>query len=73
MVSDIYSFEEEEAVLDPHISDHISHFGIDMLQMQKRVRRLCCEGKSSDLVFDSQFHTKLCLALADREWTSQGK
>ncbi|TWW57978.1 Ubiquitin carboxyl-terminal hydrolase 13 [Takifugu flavidus] len=34
--ADIYSFEEEEAVLDPHISDHLSHFGIDMLQMQKR-------------------------------------
>uniref|UniRef100_A0A671YZV3 Ubiquitin carboxyl-terminal hydrolase n=1 Tax=Sparus aurata TaxID=8175 RepID=A0A671YZV3_SPAAU len=34
--ADVYSFEEEEAVLDPHISDHLSHFGIDMLQMQKR-------------------------------------
>ncbi|CAG08062.1 unnamed protein product, partial [Tetraodon nigroviridis] len=34
--ADIYSFEEEEAVLDPHISDHLSHFGIDMLQMQKK-------------------------------------
>uniref|UniRef100_A0A8P4KPL4 Ubiquitin carboxyl-terminal hydrolase n=1 Tax=Dicentrarchus labrax TaxID=13489 RepID=A0A8P4KPL4_DICLA len=34
--ADIYSFEEEEAVLDPHISEHLSHFGIDMLQMQNR-------------------------------------
>eukprot|EP00064_Thunnus_orientalis_P007847 superscaffoldBa00000894_g7869 len=34
--ADVYSFEEEEAVLDPHISEHLSHFGIDMLQMQKR-------------------------------------
>lgn len=34
---DVYSFEEEEAVLDPHISEHLSHFGIDMLQMQQRV------------------------------------
>uniref|UniRef100_A0AAX7SMF2 Ubiquitin carboxyl-terminal hydrolase n=1 Tax=Astatotilapia calliptera TaxID=8154 RepID=A0AAX7SMF2_ASTCA len=33
--ADIYSFEEEEAVLDPHVSEHLSHFGIDMLQMQK--------------------------------------
>uniref|UniRef100_A0A8C6S771 Ubiquitin carboxyl-terminal hydrolase n=1 Tax=Neogobius melanostomus TaxID=47308 RepID=A0A8C6S771_9GOBI len=33
---DVYSFEEEEAVLDPHISEHLSHFGIDMLQMQQR-------------------------------------
>lgn len=43
LVSDVYSFEEEEAVLDPHISDHLSHFGIDMLQMQKRVSCLRCE------------------------------
>ncbi|KAM6962866.1 ubiquitin carboxyl-terminal hydrolase 13 isoform 2-T2 [Aplochiton taeniatus] len=33
--ADIYSFDEEEAVLDPHISEHLSHFGIDMLQMQR--------------------------------------
>lgn len=37
LVSDVYSFEEEEAVLDPVISEHLSHFGIDMLQMQNRV------------------------------------
>uniref|UniRef100_A0A8C5I7I0 Ubiquitin carboxyl-terminal hydrolase n=1 Tax=Gouania willdenowi TaxID=441366 RepID=A0A8C5I7I0_GOUWI len=35
--ADVYSFEEEEAVLDPQVSEHLSHFGIDMLQMQKRV------------------------------------
>lgn len=40
LISDVYSFEEEEAVLDPHISEHLSHFGIDMLQMQKRVRNV---------------------------------
>lgn len=47
LVSDVYSFEEEEAVLDPHISEHLSHFGIDMLQMQKRVSYLCFAGESS--------------------------
>lgn len=30
-------------MLDPHVSEHLSHFGIDMLQMQKRVSRLSCE------------------------------
>ncbi|XP_063057989.1 ubiquitin carboxyl-terminal hydrolase 13 [Engraulis encrasicolus] len=34
--ADIYSFEEEEAVLDPNISDHLAHFGIDMLKMNKK-------------------------------------
>uniref|UniRef100_A0A8B9JY33 Ubiquitin carboxyl-terminal hydrolase n=1 Tax=Astyanax mexicanus TaxID=7994 RepID=A0A8B9JY33_ASTMX len=33
--ADIYSFDEEEAVLDPHIAEHLSHFGIDMLKMQR--------------------------------------
>ncbi|KAJ6660938.1 hypothetical protein lerEdw1_016958 [Lerista edwardsae] len=32
--ADVYSFDEEEAVLDPHIAKHLAHFGIDMLQMQ---------------------------------------
>uniref|UniRef100_K7FT88 Ubiquitin carboxyl-terminal hydrolase n=1 Tax=Pelodiscus sinensis TaxID=13735 RepID=K7FT88_PELSI len=31
--ADVYSFDEEEAVLDPHIAKHLAHFGIDMLQM----------------------------------------
>ncbi|NXK82290.1 UBP13 hydrolase, partial [Amazona guildingii] len=32
--ADVYSFDEEEPVLDPHIAKHLAHFGIDMLQMQ---------------------------------------
>ncbi|TVK90633.1 Ubiquitin carboxyl-terminal hydrolase 13 [Bagarius yarrelli] len=32
---DVYSFDEEEAVLDPHIGEHLTHFGIDMLRMQR--------------------------------------
>nr|XP_033815362.1 ubiquitin carboxyl-terminal hydrolase 13 isoform X2 [Geotrypetes seraphini] len=31
--ADVYSFEEEEAVIDPHVAKHLAHFGIDMLQM----------------------------------------
>ncbi|CAM5137991.1 unnamed protein product [Eretmochelys imbricata] len=31
--ADVYSFDEEDAVLDPHIAKHLAHFGIDMLQM----------------------------------------
>ncbi|KAK3574764.1 hypothetical protein QTP86_017512 [Hemibagrus guttatus] len=33
--ADVYSFDEEEAVLDPHIAEHLTHFGIDMLKMQR--------------------------------------
>ncbi|NXY58705.1 UBP13 hydrolase, partial [Callaeas wilsoni] len=32
--ADVYSFDEEEPVLDPLIAKHLAHFGIDMLQMQ---------------------------------------
>ncbi|XP_078419983.1 ubiquitin carboxyl-terminal hydrolase 13 isoform X2 [Cetorhinus maximus] len=33
--ADVYSFDEEEAVLDANIAEHLMHFGIDMLKMQK--------------------------------------
>uniref|UniRef100_A0A3P8ZIA8 Ubiquitin carboxyl-terminal hydrolase n=1 Tax=Esox lucius TaxID=8010 RepID=A0A3P8ZIA8_ESOLU len=40
--ADIYSFDEEEAVLDPQISEHLQHFGIDMLQMQRVQKFTSC-------------------------------
>ncbi|KAJ8409410.1 hypothetical protein AAFF_G00228110 [Aldrovandia affinis] len=33
--ADVFSFDEEEAVLNPHLANHLSHFGIDILQAQK--------------------------------------
>ncbi|XP_038672538.1 ubiquitin carboxyl-terminal hydrolase 13 [Scyliorhinus canicula] len=33
--ADVYSFDEEEAVLDANIAEHLMHFGIDMLKMHK--------------------------------------
>lgn len=32
--ADVYSFDEEGAVLDANIAEHLMHFGIDMLKMQ---------------------------------------
>ncbi|XP_040284198.1 ubiquitin carboxyl-terminal hydrolase 13 isoform X2 [Bufo bufo] len=32
--ADVYSFDEQETVLDPQLAKHLGHFGIDMLQMQ---------------------------------------
>ncbi|KAL4608210.1 ubiquitin carboxyl-terminal hydrolase 13-like [Arapaima gigas] len=34
--ADVYSFAEEEAVLDPRLADHLAHFGIDVLQKKKK-------------------------------------
>ncbi|XP_055977815.1 ubiquitin carboxyl-terminal hydrolase 13 isoform X3 [Sorex fumeus] len=31
--ADVYSFQEEEPVSDPHLATHLAHFGIDMLHM----------------------------------------
>lgn len=31
----MYSYDEDDMVLDPNLAEHLSHFGIDMLKMQK--------------------------------------
>ncbi|MEJ1279913.1 hypothetical protein NN561_010850 [Cricetulus griseus] len=33
--ADVYSYDEDDMVLDPSLAEHLSHFGIDMLKMQK--------------------------------------
>uniref|UniRef100_A0A8C4TDU1 Ubiquitin carboxyl-terminal hydrolase 13 n=1 Tax=Erpetoichthys calabaricus TaxID=27687 RepID=A0A8C4TDU1_ERPCA len=40
--ADVYSFQEEEAVIDPHLAEHLAHFGIDMLQMPKTENGFTC-------------------------------
>lgn len=38
---DVYSFQEEGPVSDPHLAKHLAHFGIDMLHTQG-VRKIFC-------------------------------
>ncbi|XP_074752019.1 ubiquitin carboxyl-terminal hydrolase 5 isoform X6 [Athene noctua] len=33
--ADVYSYDEDDMVLDPNLAEHLAHFGIDMLKMQK--------------------------------------
>ncbi|MGH0119087.1 UNVERIFIED_CONTAM: hypothetical protein FKN15_031420 [Acipenser sinensis] len=33
--ADVYSYDEDDMVLDPGLPAHLAHFGIDMMQMQK--------------------------------------
>ncbi|KAG8435759.1 hypothetical protein GDO86_013629 [Hymenochirus boettgeri] len=33
--ADVYSYDEDDMVLDPNLAEHLSHFGIDMMKMQK--------------------------------------
>lgn len=33
--ADVYSYDEDSMVLDPKLSDHLSHFGINMMAMSK--------------------------------------
>ena len=34
-VADVYSYEEDDMVEDPHLAVHLAHFGIDVMSMQK--------------------------------------
>ncbi|KAF3512348.1 hypothetical protein F2Q69_00003920 [Brassica cretica] len=33
--ADVYSYPEDDSVLDPHLAQHLAHFGIDFSTMQK--------------------------------------
>ncbi|GCB80536.1 hypothetical protein scyTo_0017213, partial [Scyliorhinus torazame] len=33
--ADVYSYDEDDMVLDPNLAEHLSHFGINMMKMQK--------------------------------------
>lgn len=33
--ADVYSYDEDDMVLDSKLPEHLSHFGIDMMTMEK--------------------------------------
>ena len=32
---DVYSYDEDDMVLDPKLAEHLAHFGIDIMSMKK--------------------------------------
>lgn len=40
--ADVYSYDEDDMVEDPHLSQHLSHFGIDITSMSKVWRGAAC-------------------------------
>ncbi|XP_078064602.1 ubiquitin carboxyl-terminal hydrolase 5-like, partial [Mustelus asterias] len=38
--ADVYSYDEDDMVLDPNLAEHLSHFGINMMKMQKPLTEL---------------------------------
>lgn len=44
--ADVYSYAEDDMVLDPKLPEHLSHFGIDMMIMNK-VREACYIGMNT--------------------------
>ncbi|XP_030639717.1 ubiquitin carboxyl-terminal hydrolase 5 isoform X2 [Chanos chanos] len=38
--ADVYSYEEDDMVLDPKLPEHLTHFGIDMMTMEKTERTM---------------------------------
>jgi len=35
MLADVYSYPEDDMVIDPLLADHLAHFGIDIMSMKK--------------------------------------
>jgi len=35
MSTDVYSYPEDDMVIDPLLADHLAHFGIDIMSMKK--------------------------------------
>ena len=33
--SDVFSYDEDDMVEDPHLAQHLAHFGINIAQMEK--------------------------------------
>eukprot|EP00049_Salpingoeca_infusionum_P022835 m.9051 g.9051 ORF g.9051 m.9051 type:complete len:803 (+) comp5418_c0_seq1:192-2600(+) len=38
--ADVYSYEEDDMVVDPHLSKHLKHFGINVLEQVKTVKTM---------------------------------
>lgn len=34
-IADVYSYDEDDMVEDPKLAEHLAHFGIDVMKMQK--------------------------------------
>lgn len=32
---DVYSYDEDDAVIDPHLVKHLAHFGLDPAKLEK--------------------------------------
>jgi len=35
VLADVYSYPEDDMVVDPLLADHLAHFGIDIMSMKK--------------------------------------
>jgi len=35
VLADVYSYPEDDMVVDPLLADHLAHFGIDVMSMKK--------------------------------------
>lgn len=50
--ADVYSYDEDDMVIDPLLSKHLAHFGIDITSMTKvRVREREREGQIDHILF----------------------
>lgn len=38
--ADVYSYAEDDAVVDPHLAQHLAHWGIDIMKQEKTVKSM---------------------------------
>lgn len=50
--ADIYSYAEQDMVLDPHLKDHLAHFGINIMDLRKTDKTLAEMELDSNLSYD---------------------
>jgi len=51
--ADVYSYAEDEMVLDPKLADHLAHWGINMMQMEKTGKSMAEMNIDLNLQFES--------------------
>lgn len=60
---DVYSYAEDDMVVDPHLEKHLKHFGIDLKNLTK-VSNPCAHPVSSILHFFLLFLNHMILTFA---------
>ena len=63
---DVYSYDEDDMVLDPKLAEHLAHFGIDIMSMKKTDKTMVeleIDANNKVCVYYIVFYYIMCLFL----------